>query len=137
MAIGLALLAGLFALRVAGQALVVFGSADWLPPAEHWMSGLLPYPWLLASQLAILAVQGKIVHDLFRGTGWGQRARPRAGAVLRGLSYPYLGLMIVRYAMTMSLFPERRWLGSGTIPTVFHCVLAAWLWTYGTHLRRR
>jgi hypothetical protein len=132
----LALLTFLFALRVTGQALVVFLGVDWLPPPDHWMSGLLSYPWLLLSQLAILVLQVKIVHDVVRRRGWGQRPRPRAGRVLRGLSYPYFGLMVVRYAVTMSLFPERRWLGSGTIPTVFHCVLALWLWCYGSYLRR-
>jgi hypothetical protein len=37
--------------------------------------------------------------------------------------------MVLRYVITMAFFPERRWLGSGTIPIVFHWVLAAYIFT--------
>ena len=43
----LAILTLLFALRVLGQALVVFFSVGWLPSTEHWFSGLIRYPILL------------------------------------------------------------------------------------------
>jgi hypothetical protein len=39
--------------------------------------------------------------------------------------------MLLRYAVTMAVHPERRWLGTGTIPIVFHWVLAAYLFTLG------
>ena len=45
--------------------------------------------------------------------------------------------MVLRYVLTMSLFPERRWLGSGTIPIVFHFVLATYLLVWSRHLRGR
>jgi len=34
-----------------------------------------------------------------------------AQAVILGVA-----VMVIRYVVTMALFPERRWLGSGTIP---------------------
>jgi hypothetical protein len=55
----LAILTLLFALRVLGQALVVFFSVGWLPPTEQWFSGLIRYPILLGIQLVMLAVMVK------------------------------------------------------------------------------
>jgi hypothetical protein len=37
----------------------------------------------------------------------------------------------------MALHPERRWLGPGTIPIVFHWVLAAYLFTFAHFHTRR
>jgi hypothetical protein len=37
----------------------------------------------------------------------------------------------------MALYPERRWLGTGTIPIVFHWVLAAYLFTLAHFHARR
>ena len=61
----------LFALRVAGQALVAFFDVGWLPPMEAWYSGLLPYPILLPTQLAILAVQVTLDGCMWRRGGLG------------------------------------------------------------------
>ena len=47
----------------------------------------------------------------------------------------FLG-MVARYAITMTLYPERRWLGTGTIPIVFHWVLAAYLYVLGRVLTK-
>jgi hypothetical protein len=41
-----------------------------------------------------------------------------------------------RYALTMAWYPERRWLGTGTIPIVFHWVLATYLMALGRFLAR-
>ncbi len=49
----------------------------------------------------------------------------KAQAVILGVA-----VMVIRYVNTMALFPERRWLGSGTIPIVFHWVLAAYLFAW-------
>lgn len=121
----------LFLLRVIGQALIVFAEVRWLPPMPAWQSGLLPYPVLLASQCAILAVQAKVSIDFARGDGVTVRRRPRLGRSLVIASAVYFTGMVVRYALTMLLYPERRWLGTGTIPIVFHWVLAAYLSVLG------
>ena len=54
------------------------------------------------------------------------RRRPRLGAGLKWFSLLYFLGMLVRYVVTMVLFPEQRWLG-GTIPIVFHWVLALYV----------
>jgi len=116
---------------VAGQALVVFADVPWLPPMQDWQSGLLPYPVLLASQIAILVVQAKVSIDFARGHGFAVRRRPRLGRALIVFSLIYFAAMLVRYALTMLFHPERRWFGTGTIPIAFHWVLAAYLGTLG------
>jgi hypothetical protein len=39
--------------------------------------------------------------------------------------------MIVRYGIRMARRPDQRWFG-GTIPIIFHSVVAAFQWTFGT-----
>jgi hypothetical protein len=126
------LLAGLFLLRVLGQALVALAGVSWLPPMAEWHSGLLPYPILLVSQIAILALQARIGVDLTRGRGRFAVRRPALGRALRWASIVYAGAMALRYILVMVLRPERRWLG-GTLPIVFHWVLAAYLFTFGQY----
>ena len=59
------LLSGLFLLRVIGQVLVTYAGVSWLPEKGQWESGLLPYPSLLASQIAILAVMAAVAIPKF------------------------------------------------------------------------
>jgi len=125
----LSILAGLFLARVAGQALVALLDLRWLPPMAEWYSGLLPYPLLLPVQLAILLAQGRISLDLLRGHGAFVRPGRPTGHVLLVLGLLYLAGMLLRYALTMTWYPERRWLGTGTIPTAFHVVLALYVLT--------
>jgi uncharacterized protein len=47
-------------------------------------------------------------------------------------SYVYAGAMVVRYVVRMARQPHQRWLG-GTIPIIFHTVVAAFQWTFGMY----
>jgi hypothetical protein len=132
----LSVLAGLFFLRVLGQALVAFMGVTFLPAMPEWYSGLLPYPLLLPVQLVILAIQGKVSLDLARGRGFFVVRRPGPGRGLQVFAAVYFVAMVLRYALTMAWYPERRWLGTGTIPVVFHWVLAAYLFALGRFLAR-
>jgi hypothetical protein len=131
-AIGLALLAITFSLRVLGQALVAFIGVDFLPPMREWYSGLIPYSVLLPIQLVILGLQAKISADIWRGAGRFATCRPGGGRVIIAISVVYFLAMVVRYALTMYLHPERRWL-RGAIPIIFHGVLAAYLFLLGNY----
>jgi hypothetical protein len=128
----LGVLTGLFTLRVAGQALVAFRGVGFLPPMEQWYSGLMPYPILLPTQLAMIAVMVFVVRDVARGSGTFSVPRRRAGRLLVWSSYLYALSMVVRYVVTMTLYPERRWFGH-TIPIWFHLVLAAFVYTLGRY----
>ncbi len=131
----LAILAALFALRVLGQILVEFFGARWLPTSDAWASGLIPYPILLAIQLAMLVGMLKIVLDVSREHGYFAKMRPPWSRFLIGFSAVYAAAMALRYVLTMIFFPEMRWLG-GVIPIVFHFVLAAFLYVWGQFLSR-
>ena len=122
----LALLSALFVARVAGQALVVLRHPSWLPPMDQWYSGLLPYPQLLASQIAICVGMALVVLGLLAGAGWAIGPYPSFGTPLVVAAYVYASAMAVRYVVRMVRRPDQRWLG-GCIPIVFHIVLAAWL----------
>lgn len=122
----------LFTLRVVGQVLVAFFDVGFLPPMARWYSGLLPYPWLLASQAAIILLYGKVCLDFTRGRGFFVRPKRRFGLALLAFGALYLGVMLARYGIRMSLYPGERWTG-GSIPTFFHWVLAAFLLVLGSY----
>ncbi len=120
-------LLGLFVLRVLGQALVAFLDAPFLPPMEAWYSGLMPYEYLLPSQIVIIAVMAKICLDFTRGNGFFfSPNRFFAGAWLL-FGWVYLAAMLAR-----AIF-----LWDHPIPIVFHWVLAAFVISVGLSHRRR
>jgi hypothetical protein len=116
--------------RVIGQLVVVLFAPRWLPPMEEWQSGLLPYPVLLASQAVVLTFMGLICVDFARGHGFFVEPHPHGGRFSVWFACVYFAGMVVRYIVTMIRRPERRWFG-GTIPIIFHSVVAAFLWTWG------
>ena len=119
-------LLALFALRVLGQALVAFLGVDWLPAMPRWYSGLMPYPYLLPSQLAILALMAKVCLDFTRGRGFFVQPRRFFAVHWLAFAWTYLGVMIAR------LFIQ-----GPTIPVFFHWVLAAFMIVVGLWHRRQ
>jgi len=123
----------LLVLRVAGQIVVVVRAPRWLPPMDQWQSGLLPYPVLLFGQAIVVTLMVWISLDVARGSGLSiQPRRPALGDALLWISYVYFGGMILRYIVRMRRRPDQRWLG-GTIPIIFHSVVAAFLFTFGRY----
>lgn len=116
----------LFAARVMGQIFVGIYHPASLPPWEEWYSGLLPYPWLLLSQIIILMLMAVVNTDHARSQGRFHVTSGITGRWLRRLAALYALAMLVRYALHMHGHPEARWFG-GCIPIFFHLVLAAWL----------
>src|SRR5437870_1652347 len=118
--------------RVAGQIVVAWRAQRWLPPMEQWQSGLLPYPALLAGQAVVLTLMIWIAVDFSSAAGFWAVPRPRLGAVALWWSAAYFGAMVARYVIWMARRPDQRWLG-GTIPIVFHSLVAAFQWTFGLY----
>jgi hypothetical protein len=116
--------------RVLGQIVVVLFHPRWLPPMAQWQSGLLPYPVLLVGQAVVLWLMFSISIDFSRGAGYWVAPRPALGRAAIIWSYCYAGAMVVRYVIRMRRRPDQRWLG-GTIPIVFHTIVAAFQWTFG------
>ena len=112
--------------------MVAFFGVTFLPAMDEWFSGVLPYPELLTSQILIILLYGKICLDFFRGHGYFVTPRKSLGNNLLTFGSLYLGVMIIRYAIRMSLYPHERWTG-GSIPIFFHWVLASFLLTLGSY----
>ena len=127
-------LLALFMLRVLGQVIVVLFAPPWLPPMSEWYSGLLPYPLLLPAQVLIIALMVWICLSLSRGRGWWAQPKPRLGRGLLVFGVLYAAAMAVRYVVRMWLVPEARWFG-GTIPIIFHFVLATFVLVVAHHHR--
>ena len=123
------LLTTLFALRVAGQVLVVLRRPTWLPPMKEW--NLVPYRILLPVQLVILGVMTWIDASFSLATGPPVNRTEALGWALIAFSAVYAGAMVVRYCVRMSRRPVARWF-SGTIPIVFHLVLATYVYALGS-----
>ncbi len=126
----------LFVSRVLGQVYVGLYRPRWLPPWEEWYSGLLPYPWLLLSQVLIIMAMTMIAYDHSRGEGWLIVTDPRKAAALEWLGIVYASGMALRYLITMARHPARRWF-KGTIPIWFHFVLAVFLYVVATFPKAR
>jgi len=116
--------------RVIGQLLVATRAPRWLPPMEQWQSGLLPYPVLVAGQAVVLTLMFWICVDFTRGSGFWVEPRRWLGFAALYWSYLYAGAMVVRYIVHMIRRPDQRWTG-GTIPIIFHTIVAAFQWTFG------
>jgi len=123
------LLTALFALRVIGQVIVVLGRPSWLPPMDEW--NLVVYRVLLPAQLVILGVMIWIDASFSASSGPPVAHAEAFGWVPVGFSALYAGAMVIRYVVRMWRRPGARWFG-GTIPIVFHLVLATYLYALGS-----
>lgn len=126
----------LFILRVLGQLLVALNRGGPLPPMREWQSGLLSYTQLLACQAAVILLYGKVCLDVTRRAGFFSKASRRVGHSLLIFGALYFDSMILRYILTMWLYPQRRFAG-GSIPIIFHLVLATFILLVGGHYYRR
>src|SRR5687768_13010010 len=106
-----------FLLRVVGQALVVFLDVQFLPPRETWNSGVMPYEYLLPSQLVIIVLMTKICVDFSRERGFFFKPRKLFATAWLWFGYLYLAAMVARAVF----------LWDRPIPIVFHWVLAAFV----------
>jgi hypothetical protein len=123
------LLTALFAVRVVGQVLVAVRSPSWLPPMNEW--NLVPYRLLLPFQLVILGAMTWIDVSFSVASGPPVDRTEAFGWLLVGFSAVYAGAMVIRYAVRMRKRHTARWFG-GTIPIVFHLVLATYLYALGS-----
>ncbi len=118
----------LFLVRVVGQLVVRLRGPAWLPPTEEW--NLSPYHLLLPTQIVILAVLAWIDLSFSLDRGAPVHPHPRLGEGVLVFAYVYAAVMVVRYGERMLRRPDARWFG-GTIPIVFHFVLASYLYVFG------
>ena len=123
------LFSALFLTRVAGQLIARSRTPAWLPPTDEW--NLSPYRLLLPAQLVILALMAWVDISFSLGRGLPVRPCHSLGSGLLVFAYVYAGVMAARYGARMVRRPEQRWFG-GTIPIVFHFVLASYVFVLGS-----
>jgi hypothetical protein len=128
-AVVMALLLVLFLGRVVAQILVATTAPSWLPPMARWYSGLMPYRYLLPTQIVFLAVMTAMTIAVDRRAAPLGTIPATAGAWIVWASYVYAFGMVARSIRYARAEPERRGV---LIPIVFHFVLAAFLFAYGS-----
>jgi len=129
----MAVLLALFFARVLGQIVAATIAPPWLPPMRRWYSGLMPYRYLLPTQIVFLVVMAVMTLSIARRSAPLGTMAPAVGTWIIWASYAYALGMVVRSVRYASTPPERRGV---FIPIVFHFVLAAFLFTYGRALIR-
>lgn len=118
----------LFSVRVLAQLVQHLHPVSWLPAFERWQGSALPYPVLLASQLAIVCCAAVIARRVGRG---GARSR-RLGGVLLVLGSAYFAVMGARLGLSQSLLDGHPWFGK-PLPAFFHLVLAGYILVLGRY----
>ena len=126
------LLTILFLLRVLVHFFVRIISVEWFPPESEWLSGALPYQYLLAFQVLILFSLFKVCRDFWYRSGYFYKPNNFLTYWLLPIGITYLLAMVLRYILRMSLYSPERWTG-GSIPVFFHWVLAAIVITIAIH----
>jgi len=119
----------LFLGRVIGQVLAATTAPSWLPPMARWYSGLMPYRYLLPTQIVLLVLMTAMAVGVGRRRAPLGNFSPDAGGWIVWASYVYALGMVARSIRYVLATPERRGV---LIPIVFHFVLAGFLFTYGS-----
>lgn len=126
------LLTGLFAMRVAGQAIQRWLPQPFLPSFHAFQGSSLPYWGLLSAQLLILGVMMRIAWRIQAG-----RLAPsrRAGTVLSWIGGVYMAGALGRIVVGLVVPGAPAWF-STWIPAVFHVVLAGFVLTLALYHHR-
>ncbi len=93
---------------------------------KDWYSGLLPYRFLLPSQIAIIALMVVMI----RQVGGHPAANRPLAYFLFTFAALYAVAMVVRFVILRRRHPRYRWYEGGMIPIMFHWVLAGFLVVY-------
>jgi hypothetical protein len=121
------LLLGLFAIRVIAQPLSLHVDSPLLPRYESWHSGVLWYPVLVVSQLAIVLWLARTAWTFTTGV---IVPRSRFGGVMIAFGGLYFATMVMRLLLGATILSGHRWFAS-PLPTAFHLVLATYVMLYG------
>jgi hypothetical protein len=129
-ALALAALTGLFASRVVAQAIQRWYPLEALPPFHMFQGGSMPYEYLIAVQIALLAWMGIAT----RRVSAGQPPRHAAAQVLTWFGAIYMAGSLARILVGMSIADAPAWF-TAWIPAAFHIVLAGFVLTLAQYHR--
>lgn len=122
-----------FALRVAGQALQRWAPVSFLPAFDDWQGSGIPYPVLLAFQVAIVVLAVFVSVRMSRGSRL-MVGRLIVPVLLAGIVY--FAVMFARLILGLTVFAGDTWFDR-PIPSVFHLVLATQLVLIAVYQNRR
>ena len=125
----LGVLTALFAIRVLGQAIQYWSPQQWLPDFGSFQGSSLPYGFLLATQLVILAAMARFA--LRPGS-----PSQRASRILFWLGGIYMLGSLARIFVGLTMPGAPAWFRTW-IPAGFHVVLAAYVLTLADYHRPR
>ena len=123
--LAMALLTGLFSLRVAAQAMQFWKPQSFLPDFDEFQGSTLGYSTLLLIQLIVLAL---MLRTCRRVGGGISVPRPRLGHGLAWFGGIYMAGSVARVAVGLAVPAAPAWF-STWIPAFFHLVLAAFVLT--------
>jgi len=127
-----ALLLSVFVFRVGAQLIQFFSPTPLLPAFEEWHSATLPYPVLVAAQLAIIAVSTLAMAGIGRGRGLMHQT---IGKVLFVIGIVYIAGAVFRLIAGFTMLAGMPFF-SAHLPAFFHVVLAGLVLTFGDYYRR-
>jgi hypothetical protein len=119
-AIALSALLGLFLFRVIAQLAQALWPSNVLPAFEAWHSGTLPYPVLVLSQVAIIALLVWFVWRFWRVEPIGG---VRVQAALWIFALLYLAGSVLRFVAGFTFATQNAFMAAH-LPAFFHIVLA-------------
>ena len=106
---------------------MAFFELGFLPPMQAWYSGLMPYRYLLPSQILLMALMAKICVDFTRRRGFFYEPKRALGTPVLVFGYLSLAAMIARAVLVWDR----------PIPIGCHWVLATYVLIGGHSHRRR
>ena len=129
----MAVLAGLFVLRVAGQLVQAVYEVPFLPPFEAWQGMAMPYAALLSVQAAVIVVAAVVLRRVRADSMAPRRWKHLGCYVVGGV---YFAAMAFRLAAGQTFLAEYDWFAKG-LPAFFHLVLASFILLLGRYLHGR
>lgn len=116
-----------FVFRVLAQLIQKFHHVDFLPNFNVWYSGVLPYQWLLLSQLIIVIVMIYVIKSF---ASQKVVARYKLGQVIVLLGAVYFVVMFFRLMAGLTFASTHVWWGA-KIPAFFHVILSLFVLLVG------
>ena len=129
----MAMLAGLFVLRVAGQLVQALHQVPFLPPFEEWQGLAMPYAALLSVQAAVIVVAAVVLRRVRADSMAPRRWKHLGCYVVGGV---YFAAMAFRLAAGQTFLAEYDWFAKW-LPAFFHLVLASFILLLGHYLHGR
>ncbi len=121
----------LFFLRIVAQLIQWLYPVGFLPQFDEWQSGVLPYPFLLFTQIVILFFLAKTIIRHVKGS---VKVGRRRGIIFLLIGCVYFLIMATRLFASIYFNKDDSWFFDGVLAAFFHVILSCFLITHGHYL---